>query len=162
MSYFTSLDTHAYAVASRAVCLHFETGGMLASDCTTCTAGFVCGPACTTPLPCGSESQYCPSGASQPLPVSLGYFVTGVVGQRSGQAVCPLGSYCTGDGSAKLCGYGVYGGSTGACRCCGHHVTRKRQRKYGCVPLDPYLWQACPRLHARGRVVTASCVPMAQ
>ena len=89
------------------------TGGVLASDCATCPAGFVCGAACTSPVPCGSESLYCPSGSSQPTPVSTGYYVTGIVGQRSGQVICPMGSYCPGDGSAKLCGYGVYGGSTG-------------------------------------------------
>ena len=67
----------------------------------------------STPTPCGGDEVYCPAQSAVPLPVSSGYYSTGVPGFRSGRNVCPVGQFCPGDGRIYDCPSGRYGNATG-------------------------------------------------
>ena len=87
--------------------------GLGKADCNgPCAPGFVCPSASDNNhvAPCGNASVYCPEGSSVPRTVGTGNYSIGgpTPEQRSGEAVCPLGSYCV-DGTLVS--------STGICIC---------------------------------------------
>jgi hypothetical protein len=69
-------------------------------------------------------SLFCPPGSASPSVASAGFYTTpahldklgGVSGggsaSQSGVLPCPKGSFCPGDGTARLCPGGTYGHST--------------------------------------------------
>ncbi len=71
-----------------------------------CTPGFYCptGATSSQAVPCGGSDTnplattlYCPVGSVSPRQVDVGYYSlaqTAAVHQRSGQALCPEGSFC--------------------------------------------------------------------
>ena len=64
---------------------------------------------------CGSAAVFCPEGSSAPRAVHTGYYSTPESADpetRSGQALCPIGHYCT-DGLKLVCPAGTFGGTTG-------------------------------------------------
>lgn len=68
-----------------------------------------------TAFPCGNVNYYCPRGSAYPLEVSAGYYSTGGNADnrtRSGQAICPQGSYCV-NSISILCPPGRYGSTVG-------------------------------------------------
>lgn len=87
--------------------------GLKASVCSgKCVAGYYCleGSTSGTQNTCGSVTKYCPEGASAPLSVRAGYYTDGgTLTTRTSEVLCPLGSYCEGDGYFKQCGAGLYG-----------------------------------------------------
>ena len=88
------------------------------SDCSgLCSAGYYCGPASnsSTQEPCGSVAVYCPSGTSDRLSVSAGYYSTPDTAPESlrvGQTICNPGHFCEG-GVQQPCSAGRYGPGTG-------------------------------------------------
>jgi hypothetical protein len=63
--------------------------------------------------PCGSDSMYCPAGSTAPIAVAVGYYSVGPATLKTSAAVCPLGQYCNGSGSALDCPLGTFGGVQG-------------------------------------------------
>ena len=61
---------------------------------------------------CGNDSYYCPPGSSEPTVVDPGFYATGSLGARSGQALCLVGHYCIA-GSLIACPSGTFGNVTG-------------------------------------------------
>ncbi|KDO25587.1 hypothetical protein SPRG_08886 [Saprolegnia parasitica CBS 223.65] len=80
-----------------------------------CAPGYYCPPGsvASQAFSCGNVSVYCPPGSTQPLAVSVGYYTTGGTNStRSGQALCPIGSFCQ-HGVLYQCPSGTYGSTTG-------------------------------------------------
>jgi hypothetical protein len=78
-----------------------------------CSDGFSCPARSISPSTCGSVDRYCVGGLQ--LAVPPGSYSTpesAAVDQRSGVAVCPMGSYCVG-GVRTLCAAGRFGATTG-------------------------------------------------
>ena len=78
--------------------------GMLSPTCAgECPAGSFC-EAGAPPRPCGAVDLFCPAGASVPSNVSAASYTTPVgpahVQNRTGEAVCPGGFFCSGGDKA--------------------------------------------------------------
>lgn len=103
-------------------------------DCNgPCTAGFVCpeGSTSSQGVPCGGRpsdptaaTYYCPTGSGAPLRVGAGNYSTPATGssaeaphQRTGQAVCPPGSYCSAGLRVRVCLYLTFGSVLARSRC---------------------------------------------
>ncbi|KAG5176571.1 hypothetical protein JKP88DRAFT_242363 [Tribonema minus] len=87
-----------------------------ASGASACVAGYFCprGSHSAKQEECGGDGVYCPAGSAAPLPVGAGWHSTGgTANTRTGREICPVGHYCTGNGSARTCPAGVYGADTG-------------------------------------------------
>jgi hypothetical protein len=91
-----------------------------------CSPGYYCqaGSLTSTPLPCGSNSVYCPEGSFQPTLVTPGYYTTGG-GEgnsssltRSSQTLCEKGFYCTEGGEKLSCLPGAFGDTQGLYMSC--------------------------------------------
>lgn len=70
---------------------------------------------CRADLECGDVKYYCPRGAVYPLLVGGGNYSTGGSAHnrtRTGQAICPPGSYCLG-AVPTLCPMGRFGNRPG-------------------------------------------------
>lgn len=91
--------------------------------CHSCAAGYFCPPGSASPAQaeCGGSDVYCAAGAASPTRAEAGFFTAGGNPRtRSVQLPCPAGSFCPGDGLARLCMPGSYSPSAGgtACRPC--------------------------------------------
>ena len=89
-----------------------STGGSSPGACVVCPAGSFCPAGAASATACGVDAYYCPAGSSSPTAVGAGYYALGSVGSRSDRAVCPVGSYCPGNGSSLLCPSGRFGNSS--------------------------------------------------
>lgn len=89
-----------------------------ASSCTGCLAGAYCpNSASVDYIPCGGNERYCPALSKTWTDVSAGYYSTGgTYATRTGQSICPIGSYCA-NGVKYACGGGTYSSTTGNSYC---------------------------------------------
>lgn len=77
-----------------------------------CSAGFLCPARSTDQAPCGAVNVFCVDGVRHAVPPGM-YSTpeSGPRDQRTGAALCPLGSYCVG-GERTPCAAGRYGATT--------------------------------------------------
>lgn len=104
--------------------------GLRDSSCSgRCQEGFFCPPGSisATQNPCGL-GVFCPPGSEKPTSTSGGaYVINGNSAHAKTQFACPIGSFCSGDGTAELCPRGTFGNTSGlttsrcAGRCAGGH-----------------------------------------
>ena len=111
----------------------FTSGARQASDCTSCTEGYICTPGVPVPTPC-YVGKYCPTGITGALPCPVGTYsnstrntiVHNCLSCPSGYLcsapgivdcvsyLCPVGKYCfVREQSGISCPYGSYNNLTG-------------------------------------------------
>jgi len=77
-----------------------------------CSQGYYCREASISPFatPCGAVDAICPTGSTLPAKVPAGFYTLDGAQEtlRFASAICPLGSYCPGDGRKYLCPEGTY------------------------------------------------------
>ena len=82
-----------------------------------CPAGYFCpkGSSNATERICGNATYYCPVGAKRAYRVNIGYFTAGglTANASTTERKCTPGTYCNGDGIARLCAPGRYGSTFG-------------------------------------------------
>ena len=94
----------------------FESG----CDVSYCEEGYYCpeGSISIRERECGDVSVYCPTGSSQPITVSTGYYTVSYNGNdeyintRIAQKICEKGHFCV-DGVKYACPFGTYGAEEG-------------------------------------------------